>query len=501
MAEILFGLAAEILKSLGSLDIEEIVSIYGLDDELDKLSDIASSIQAVLIDAEEQQGSSNLVRNWIKRFKKVFFEADDLLDDVITEVKHRKLFHKSVQLNLDRETYSFVCDGEVIGRSDDKKKIADFLLDSKVEENVVVISIVEKIVKSGRGKKDNYLQLDAVQNELRKMLNGKKYLLVLDDVWNEDPLKWSRLKNMLIGVAKGSKILLTTHSDVVVEVSGSVHQHKLGDLSEEKTWTLFEKMAFGCNKESKNSNLVEIGKEIVRKCGAVPLAISNSTLERMISSFSRLQALHLGNLDIEFLPQSFGGLKHLRYLSVSSESIVTLPISITKLHNLQVLKLDDCRELKNLPRDIWRLLSLRHLLSVEFEYGNKEEEDTRDDMIMLEVLQPHQNIEGLGIRNYRGSRFPSWLMVENLDLLLPKLVHLYIKDFHKCQKLPPLWTLPSLHSLGLQNLGGLEVYDDKFMQPSKTPTDECYYLYSLKQIELQGITEKILTQIFCPPHL
>ncbi|KAM3356705.1 hypothetical protein P3S68_023419 [Capsicum galapagoense] len=303
MAEILFGLAAEILKSLGSLDIEEIVSIYGLDDELDKLSDIASSIQAVLIDAEEQQGSSNLVRNWIKRLKKVFSEADDLLDDVITEVKHRKLFHKdirrdldmiakdkatlnlverrqplllepySVQLNLDRETYSFVCDGEVIGRSDDKKKIADFLLDSKVEENVVVISIVEKIVKSGGGKKDNYLQLDAVQNELRKMLNGKKYLLVLDDVWNEDPLKWSRLKNMLIGVAKGSKILLTTHSDVVAEVSGSVHQHKLGDLSEEKKWTLFEKMAFGCNKESENSNLVEIGKEIVRKCGAVPLAI------------------------------------------------------------------------------------------------------------------------------------------------------------------------------------------------------------------------------------
>ncbi|KAM3326875.1 hypothetical protein P3S67_002001 [Capsicum chacoense] len=194
MAEILFGPAAEILKSLGSLDIEEVVSIYGLADELDKISDIASSIQAVLIDAEEQQGSSNLVRNWIKRLKKVFFKADDLLDDVITEVKYLKLFHKvgifflksnpiiysckishplkairrdldmiakdkdtlnlverrqplllepySVQLNLDRETYSFVRDGEVIGRSADKKKIVDFLLDSKVEDNVVVISIV-----------------------------------------------------------------------------------------------------------------------------------------------------------------------------------------------------------------------------------------------------------------------------------------------------------------------------------------------------------------------
>ncbi|KAM3356738.1 hypothetical protein P3S68_023452 [Capsicum galapagoense] len=88
MAEILFNLVAEILKSLGSLATEEVASIYGLHDELKNLSPTVSSIQAVLIDAEEQQGSSNLVRDWIKRLKKVFFEADDLLDDVATEVKH-----------------------------------------------------------------------------------------------------------------------------------------------------------------------------------------------------------------------------------------------------------------------------------------------------------------------------------------------------------------------------------------------------------------------------
>ncbi|KAF3666037.1 hypothetical protein FXO37_10743 [Capsicum annuum] len=190
---------------------------HGDDDEV-------SSIQAILIDAEEQQGSSNLVRDWIKGLKKVFFEADDLLDDVTTEAIRRDLDviakdkaslnlverrqqpllrePYSVQLNLDRETYLFVTEGEVIGRSYDKKKIVDFLLDSEVEENVVsyqlfvlgdnvfeVKMIAEKIVESGGGKKDNYLQLDTVQNELRKMLDGKKYLLVLNDVWNEDPLK------------------------------------------------------------------------------------------------------------------------------------------------------------------------------------------------------------------------------------------------------------------------------------------------------------------------
>ncbi|KAM3356664.1 hypothetical protein P3S68_023378 [Capsicum galapagoense] len=78
---------------------------------------------------------------------------------------------------------------------------------------------------------------------------------------------------MLIGGAKGSKILLNTCSDVVAEVSGSVHQHKLGALLEEEAWTLFEKITFECNREHEDLNLVERGKEIMRECRGVPLAI------------------------------------------------------------------------------------------------------------------------------------------------------------------------------------------------------------------------------------
>ncbi|KAM3249332.1 hypothetical protein P3L10_011101 [Capsicum annuum] len=358
---------------------------------------------------------------------------------------------------------------------------------------------------------------------------------------------------MLIGGAKGSKILLTTCSDVVAEVSGSVHQHKLGALLEEEAWTLFEKITFECNREHEDLNLVERGKEIMRECRGVPLAIrlvgillrlkrtgdewmyfknqdsssitrggnkvmailrlsynyllwylkicfahcsffpkdfkiqrfylvdmwiaqgfikpissnkdkledvansyfmyllrrsffqehesfmqfykmqnlihdlakevadgelfsiikakdtkivpdqtlhasclfeidgsstfpnsfyrkhlklrtfiylndssysimSYSILERTILSFSRLSAPYLRHLQIKFMPQSLGGMKHLRYLFISSWSIVTLPNTITKLHNLQVQKLDRCYELEKLPRDIWRLMSLRRLV-------------------------------------------------------------------------------------------------------------------------------------------
>ncbi|KAF3680632.1 putative oxidation resistance protein 1-like isoform X1 [Capsicum annuum] len=426
--------------------------------------------------------------------------------------------------------------------------------------------IAEKIVKSGGGKKDNYLQLDAVQNELRKMLDGKKYLLVLDDVWNEDPLKWSRLKNMLIGGARGSKILLTTRSDMVAEVSGSAHQHKLGDLSEEEAWILFEKMAFECNKENENSNLVEIGKEIDFKIGRFDLTtkwIAQGFVQATTSNTDNVEDVansYFADLlrrsffqetkEHESLMQFYK--MHDLILDLAKEVADRDFFSITKTENTEIVpeqtlcasclfKIDGSSAFPNsfyrkhmkfrafiflnqssinvlsnstLERMISRRVRaigertptgvvkrMKHLrqLSVEFEYGNHGDVDTGADLMMLEALQPHQNIEKLRIENYSGSRFPSWLMVENLGILLPKLVHLYIGYLHKIQELPQLWKLPSLQILALRNLGGLEGYDDKFMQPSKTPSDERIFFSSLKQLELQGINEKILKKILYPP--
>ncbi|PHT39109.1 hypothetical protein CQW23_22682 [Capsicum baccatum] len=136
MVEILFDLAAEILRSLGSLAAEEVGSIYGLRDELENFSATVSSIQAILIDAEEQLATCH-------RLKASRRDLDVIVKDKaslnLVERTQQSLLREpySVQLNLDRETYLFVPEGEVIGRSDDKKKIVDFLLDSEVEENVV----------------------------------------------------------------------------------------------------------------------------------------------------------------------------------------------------------------------------------------------------------------------------------------------------------------------------------------------------------------------------
>ncbi|KAJ4978934.1 hypothetical protein NE237_009714 [Protea cynaroides] len=51
---------------------------------------------------------------------------------------------------------------------------------------------------------------------------------------------------------------------------GTFPAYHLKGLSEEDCWALFKQRAFGMGREE-NANLVVIGKEIVKKCGGVPL--------------------------------------------------------------------------------------------------------------------------------------------------------------------------------------------------------------------------------------
>jgi hypothetical protein len=114
--------------------------------------------------------------------------------------------------------------------------------------------------------------LEMLQNELREKLNGKKYLLVLDDFWNEDNNKWLRLRDLLTVGARGSRIIVTTRSKTVARITGATSWHIKG-LSEEKAWSLFVKMAFEQGQLPENQAFIRLGKEIMEKCGGVPLTI------------------------------------------------------------------------------------------------------------------------------------------------------------------------------------------------------------------------------------
>ena len=55
----------------------------------------------------------------------------------------------------------------------------------------------------------------------------KKYLLVLDDVRNEDRGKWLKLRDILMGGSRGSKIIITTRSKLVAKITLTVSPYIL----------------------------------------------------------------------------------------------------------------------------------------------------------------------------------------------------------------------------------------------------------------------------------
>ncbi|XP_050283360.1 putative disease resistance protein At3g14460 [Quercus robur] len=116
------------------------------------------------------------------------------------------------------------------------------------------------------------ISLNLLQIRIRESLKGKKFLLVLDDVWNESYIAWDEFLTMFRCEAKEIKIIITTRSEIVASIVHPISVHHLMQLSEEECWLLFAKHAFKNGKSSENLDIELIGREIVRKCKGLPLA-------------------------------------------------------------------------------------------------------------------------------------------------------------------------------------------------------------------------------------
>ncbi|XP_062115451.1 putative disease resistance protein RGA3 [Humulus lupulus] len=117
------------------------------------------------------------------------------------------------------------------------------------------------------------LDYEVVQSLVTNALKGKLYLVVLNELWNEDYQKWYELRQFLHVGANGSKIIVITRSQMVAKMTGTVEGYNLlgKHHDEEKSWLLFEKMAFG--EEPKSSYQIEVGKEILSFCNGLPILV------------------------------------------------------------------------------------------------------------------------------------------------------------------------------------------------------------------------------------
>ncbi|KAK3140113.1 hypothetical protein QOZ80_5AG0396130 [Eleusine coracana subsp. coracana] len=157
-------------------------------------------------------------------------------------------------------------DGNII------KKHFQVILWVHVSREFVVENLVKKLFEAIDGDKADHHASQRMSRIISNKLATKKFLLVLDDVWTEDHLQWEQFMVNLMGGAPGSSILLTTRNRKVAEAMDSAYTHDLPLLSEEDSWNVFLQ-SFGRALDALDLEFRQVGTDIVKKCGGVPLAI------------------------------------------------------------------------------------------------------------------------------------------------------------------------------------------------------------------------------------
>ncbi|KAM1128907.1 hypothetical protein ACFX10_038645 [Malus domestica] len=159
-----------------------------------------------------------------------------------------------------------------------------------VSQTFVIEDLFKNLIKQfHQGRKEEVTaQLDSMSyKELLEMLSAylksKRYLVVLDDVW--DIKLWQEIKIPLLNRHHGSRIMLTTRKKDIASYSFEVESRpiEIEPLGNNEVWELFSKKAFSTyDNKSCPPELESLAWKLVDKCEGLPLAVV--TLGGLMSS-------------------------------------------------------------------------------------------------------------------------------------------------------------------------------------------------------------------------
>ncbi|KAM5556633.1 putative disease resistance protein RGA3 [Rosa sericea] len=131
-------------------------------------------------------------------------------------------------------------------------------------------AIVEGLDKDNTSKTSDSLQI--LMECIHSLIEGKKFLLVLDDVWNPRHTQWEELIKPFCHGAVGSRVLVTTRNEEVATLmKATAHVIYMKQLSEEFCSSLFYYNA-GIDTGGEFEKFQNVGEKIVKKCDGLPLA-------------------------------------------------------------------------------------------------------------------------------------------------------------------------------------------------------------------------------------
>ncbi|PHT69260.1 hypothetical protein T459_28747 [Capsicum annuum] len=296
---------------------------------LKKLKMTLVGLQAVLSDAESKQASNPHVSQWLNELRDAVEGAENLMEEVnyealrlkvegqlrnLAETSNQQVSYLNLSLSDDyflnikekledtietlellekqigrlglqkysgkkietRTPATSVVESDVFAAYDHKKVTDHFGLKAWfcVSEAYDAFGITKGLLQelcSFDLKDDN--NLNQLQVKLKERLKGERFLIVLDDVWNDNYKKWDDLRNIFVQGDIGSKIIVTTRKESVALMMGS-WAINVGILSSEASWALFKRHSLENRDPPKeHPELEEVGKQIADKCKGLPLAL------------------------------------------------------------------------------------------------------------------------------------------------------------------------------------------------------------------------------------
>ncbi|KAB2006747.1 hypothetical protein ES319_D11G368900v1 [Gossypium barbadense] len=178
---------------------------------------------------------------------------------------------------------------EYVGRHKEKTEMIEFLKGDN-SNGVSVLSIVgmggmgkttlaqlvyndatinQTILKSIDPDSRDENDLNLLQVKLKEKLSGKRFLLVLDDIWNENYNDWTILRSPF---GAGTHIIVTTRLQIVSSIVDPLKAFHLDKLSDDDCLSIFTQHALKARNFDGHLQFKEIGEKIVRRCNGLPLA-------------------------------------------------------------------------------------------------------------------------------------------------------------------------------------------------------------------------------------
>nr|XP_024930054.2 putative disease resistance protein RGA3 [Ziziphus jujuba var. spinosa] len=137
------------------------------------------------------------------------------------------------------------------------------------------VRFTKAILQTIKPESANHEEFSKLQECLSQELTSKKFLFVLDGVWNtKNDLHdiWVTMRSSFRVGAPGSKIIVTTRDESTAKLMGAVGHHNLDCASRDDWWKMCVKHAFSTSNTREQQNLGSLRDEILAKCDGLPFS-------------------------------------------------------------------------------------------------------------------------------------------------------------------------------------------------------------------------------------